>query len=294
MSATTEAAVRRSARELGYRPNAAAQALRRGTARAIALVVPDVTNPFFGQLLRGAQRAARAAGHWVALVDTENDRGWHRESFDVLRAGPVDGFLLFELEPPAKPSPGDHIVLIETESPHMPSVTFDVDAGATAAVGHLLALGHTRIGHLASAIDAPTFRIREAALRRELASAGIDPDQPRATAEFHVESATVAGHELIHEGVTAIVCDDDILAAGAYLAARDMGRAIPDELSIVGFDDLEIARLLDPPLTTVAADAELLGATAFGVLESRMAGRRTRRRTVLPTELVVRGSTAPA
>ena len=88
-------------------------------------------------------------------------------------------------------------------------------------------------------------------------------------------------------------CDDDIVAAGLYLAARERGLRIPRDLSVIGFDDMDFARVLDPALTTVALDAELLGATAFGLLEERMAGGRPRRPIVLPAELVVRGSTGP-
>ena len=100
VSAATQETVRRCARELGYRPNVAAQALRLGTSRAVALLVPDVTNPFFARVLGGAQRAAQEAGYTVALVDTGNDRRWEEQSFEALRAGPVDGYLLFEVMPP--------------------------------------------------------------------------------------------------------------------------------------------------------------------------------------------------
>ena len=98
VSAATQEKVRRVARELGYRPNVAAQALRLGSSRAVALLVPDVTNPFFARVLRGAQRAAQEAGYTVALVDTGNDRRWEEQSFEALRAGPVDGYLLFEVD----------------------------------------------------------------------------------------------------------------------------------------------------------------------------------------------------
>ena len=130
-----------AARELGYRPNVAAQALRLGTSRAVALLVPDVTNPFFGRVLRGAQRAAQAAGYTVALVDTGNDRRWEAQSFEALRAGPVDGYLLFEVSAPEALGPDQHVVLMETEAPGRPSVRFDAEGGAAAAFRHLLELG---------------------------------------------------------------------------------------------------------------------------------------------------------
>ena len=100
VSEATAERVRQVARELGYRPNAAAQALRLGASRAVALLVPDMTNPFFSRVLRGAQRAAAAAGYIVILVDTQNDRHWESQSFEALQAGPVDGYLLFEVTAP--------------------------------------------------------------------------------------------------------------------------------------------------------------------------------------------------
>ena len=134
ISARTEAAVRSAAEELGYRPNAAARALKTGAARAIVLVVPDITNPFFGGLLRGAQTAARAAGYAVALIDTDNDREWGSASAEALRAGPADGLLLFEVDPPPFAEGGEPIVVIESESRGHPSARLDVEGGADAAL----------------------------------------------------------------------------------------------------------------------------------------------------------------
>jgi DNA-binding LacI/PurR family transcriptional regulator len=294
VSSATQETVRRCARELGYRPNLAAQALRLGSSRAIALLVPDVTNPFFARVLRGAQRAAQEAGYTVALVDTGNDRRWEEQSFEALRAGPVDGYLLFEVMPPEGMGPDEHVVLIESRAPRRSSVRFDSEGGAEAAFRHLLELGHRRVGHLASAFEAPTFSLREAARRRVLSEAGLDPDAlPRAITEITIDDARDAAGPLLDEQPTAVFCDDDIIAAGLYLAARERGLRIPRNLSVVGFDDMDFARVLDPALTTVALDAELLGATAFELLMERMAGGRVRRPTVLPAELVVRGSTGP-
>jgi DNA-binding LacI/PurR family transcriptional regulator len=291
VSPRTQERVRLAARELGYRPNVAAQALRLGASRAVALLVPDVINPFFSRVLRGAQRAAAEGGYTVVLVDTANDPRWEEQSFEALRAGPVDGYLLFEVMPPDGLGPDEHVVLIESRAKGRSSVRFDSEGGAEAAFRHLLELGHRRIGHLASAFDAPTFDLREDARRRVLAEAGLDPDAlPRAVTEITIDDARDAAGPLLDERPTAVFCDDDIIAAGLYLAARERGVKVPRDLSIVGFDDMDFARVLDPPLTTVALDAELLGATAFELLEGRMAGRRGKG-TVLPAELVVRGST---
>jgi DNA-binding LacI/PurR family transcriptional regulator len=288
VSERTAEAVRAAAAELGYRPNAAARALKTGAARTVVLVVPDVTNPFFGPVLRGAQRAARAAGYAVALVDTARDRAYGTAVAEALQAGPADGLLLFAIDPPrASAARREPIVVIESGVRGLPGVRLDVERGTAAAVGHLLELGHRAIGHLASAVDGSTFRLRRRALE---ALAG---DAPAARSDFAPEAARDATLELLraHPGLTALFCDDDVLASGAYLAARALGRRIPADLSVVGFDDLAVARVLDPPLTTVRADAEELGRVAFELLAERMAGGRPGSR-VLDVELVVRESTA--
>jgi DNA-binding LacI/PurR family transcriptional regulator len=291
ISARTEALVREAASELGYRPNVAARTLRTGVARTVGLVVPDITNPFFGRMLRGAQRAAQRAGYTVMLVDTGGDRAWEATSLDALLAGPSDGLLLFEVDLP--PGTGQPAVRIEMPAGDQPTVRLDVEAGIDAAVDHLLELGHRRIGHVASAFLAPTFDLRAARLAARLDAAGLEP-AATVEAQFTFELAREASRPLLDSGATAVLCDDDILAGGLYLAARERGVRIPEALSVVGFDDLDFARVLAPPLTTVAADAERLGAAAFEALAGELAGSPAPREQLLPVRLEVRGSTAPA
>jgi DNA-binding LacI/PurR family transcriptional regulator len=289
ISAATEANVRATAAALGYRPNQAARALKTGAARAIALVVPDITNPFFGGLLRGAQTAARAAGYAVALIDTDNDRDWGAASAEALHAGPADGLLLFEVDAPKWAAGSEPIVVIESESRGHPSVRLDAEGGTEAAVNHLLELGHTKVGHVASVHDRPTFKLRRRAVDRRLGHPA-----PRVRSDFVLDGARDATLELLgaHPELTAVFCDDDVIAAGAYLAARELGLAVPGDVSIVGFDGLDIGRVLDPPLTTVAADSAALGRVAFELLTALLAGKRPRSR-VMAVELTIRGSTAP-
>jgi DNA-binding LacI/PurR family transcriptional regulator len=286
ISARTEEAVRRAAQELGYRPNVAARALRTGIARSVALVVPDITNPFFGRVLRGAQRAAQQAGYTVVLVDLGNDRAWEEASLQALLAGPADGLLLFEADLP--PGASEHAIQIEMCPERLPVVRLDVERGVDLALDHLFELGHTRIAHLASSFDAPTFDLRRDRIRERL-----DAEPPSVTAPFTFEGAAAAAGPLLDQGgFTAVFCDDDILAGGIYLAARERGISIPGDLSVVGFDDLDFARVLAPPLTTVAVDAEGLGAAAFEALSRSIAGETVEREQVMPVRLEVRESTA--
>jgi DNA-binding LacI/PurR family transcriptional regulator len=291
ISARTEAAVRAAAEELGYRPNVAARALRTGTARTVGLVVTDVTHPFFGPVLRGAQVAAWRAGYAVALVDVANDPDRELASFEALRAGPVDGFLFFTVDPPE--TSGEHVVALEVSPPGMASVRFDTERGTELAVRHLLELGHTCIGHLGSELDAETFRRRREALLSVLGEAGLEPG-PYARAPFRFEEARPAALELLDAGspMTAVYCDDDLLAGGVYLAARERGVGIPGDLSVVGFDDLPFAQVFEPPLTTIRIDPEALGGESFEVLAALMSGEPEPPGRVLPVELILRGSTA--
>ena len=292
ISARTEEAVRRAAVELGYRPNMAARALRTGAARSVGLVVPDVTHPFFGLTMRGAQEAAWSAGYAVALVDVPLDRPLDAP-LEALRAGTADGFIYFSVAPPEHRPGGERIVVIEAEPEGVPWVSLDTAGGTDAAFEHLIGLGHRRIAQLGSRTQYPTFQIRRARWRAALESVGVEPSgELWAGSGFDFDDAARAAGTLLEAAPTAIVCDDDILAGGVYLAARSRGLRIPEDVSVVGFDDLPFARVLSPPLTTVRADAPGLGCAAFEALAAVMAGEEVAGRT-LPVELVVRESTAP-
>jgi len=177
----------------------------------------------------------------------------------------------------------------------VPWVRLDVEGGTDAALEHLLALGHRRIARLGSWRDFPTFELRRARWLAALARVGVSPEPSLVAGSlFDFNQAAVAAGTLLDapDPATAVLCDDDILAGGVYLAARERGIRIPEDVSVVGFDDLDFAQVLWPPLTTVAADAERLGAVAFETLAAAMAGDLSEPGVVLPTELIVRGSTA--
>ena len=289
ISARTEAAVRAAADELGYRTNVAARALRMGSARTIGLVVPDVTHPFFGRLLRGAQAAAWQQGYAVVLADAANDPEWELASLAALRALTVDGYLFFRVDPP--PGPPLRAVTIEAASPGMPGVRLDAAGGTRAALAHLAELGHRRIGHLGSQVATETFRERRDAVR-----AVMEDPSLHAESAFSLDAASAAARELLgrEDRPTAIFADDDILAAGVYAAARSLGIAIPTQLSVVGFDDLELANQVEPALTTVHVPAEEMWNAAADRLLVALSGGVAPRRTEIQVSLVVRGSTAPA
>jgi DNA-binding LacI/PurR family transcriptional regulator len=288
------AAIRTAAQELGYRPNVAARTLRTGATDTVGLVVPDVRNPFFGALLRGAQHAARAAGRAVLLVDAQHDAADATAPADVLRAsGAVDGLLWFGRLPP------DHVredriplVLVEAELEGVTSVRFGVEDGFRAIGEHLRDLGHRRVGALRAKVpQEPTFEVRAAGLEAGL---GFAPQLEAVAPVITLEAGLVAARELLDrpDRPTAIVADDDNLAAAVVLVARELGIAVPGELSVAGCDDLDVVRVLD--VTTVRLEAEELGRVALEALTALLDGEDPPARQVLPAVPVLRGSTGPA
>jgi DNA-binding LacI/PurR family transcriptional regulator len=298
VSEATAENVRAAARDLGYRPNAAARALRSGTAAAVGLVVRDVTHPFFGRTLRGAQQAAWEAGHVVVLIDDNYGNALGGGSVAALRDGTIDGFLFFAVDPPPSLTApgGPPIVLVEAEQPRLPFVRLDAEGGADGAMAHLRELGHRRVGYLRSSVGGQTFDRRHARWAAHLRELGEDPEQQvTGFSAFDATSSIAAGRQLLQhpDRPSAFLCDDDLLAAGLLAAAAELGLDVPGDVAIVGFDDLDLARLTNPPLTTVRFDPEGLGAAAFELLHARLQGKRPRNR-VLPSELVVRRSTVGA
>jgi DNA-binding LacI/PurR family transcriptional regulator len=288
------------ARGLRYQPNASARNLRLGRAHTVALIVPNVANPYFSSVLLGAERAARAREHAVMLLDTGSDPDWLAWVSAVLVTRAVDGCIVYAADPLSQRQVsqlGRHVVLVEASSRGAGSVGLDIMGGINLAMSHLLELGHRRIAHLGAAFDQETFKLREAAYRASLESAGLAwRPELDVRARFQIEASTAAAERLLaldpDRRPTAIVCDDDLLAAGVYKAAGARGLRIPGDLSVVGFDDIELARMLEPELTTIAIPAEEVGALAVEMILGLVDGGSAKSRT-LPLSLRVRGSSGP-
>jgi DNA-binding LacI/PurR family transcriptional regulator len=286
------------ARGLKYQPNPSARSLRLGRARTIALIVPNVANPYFASVLLGAERAARERDHAVMLLDTGSDPDWPAWVGEVLASRAVDGCIVYAADPVSARQVrvlGRHVVLVEAAARSAGSVQLDIAGGIRLAMEHLLELGHRQIAHLAIDVDQETFRVRESAYRAALLAAGIafSPEYV-VRAWFDIEASTAAARRLLglDPRPTAILCDDDLQAAGVYKAAAALGLRIPVDLSVVGFDDIELARMLEPELTTVAIPAEEVGARAVAMILGLVDGGAPQSET-LSLALRVRGSSGP-
>jgi DNA-binding LacI/PurR family transcriptional regulator len=296
----TQEVILRAARELGYRPNSAARTLRSGRSRLIVLAVPDVSNPYFATVLQGAEQVARQHGYALMLASVRDEYDWRQVVLDALASRSVDGLILFTICPPTEDVSTvlqGKAVLVDAASHALPSLLLDIEAGMSAAMLHLLHLGHTKIAHLAAAVDADTFRLRRTAYLDALQTAGLPATADyQGRASFTIADARQAARRIL-EGPSppsAIVCDSDVLAVGVYKAAKDLQRTIPEDLSVVGFDDSMIARLLDPELTTVAIPTTVIGEQAFLLLLAVLEKGHTPAQVTVPLELVIRASTTEA
>ncbi|OIJ64491.1 LacI family DNA-binding transcriptional regulator [Streptomyces mangrovisoli] len=299
VSATTAQRVRDAARDLGYRPNLAARNLRLGQTRTVLLVVPALTSEFFAGIYTGAARVAADHGFGVVLYLSPDGIGPARDPFASAQSA-LAGVLASSMAADALTTiRGDQLPLVMLDSDPTGSlgaatVNLDITDGARQITRHLLGLGHRHFLHLASDVPSWTFHVRAQEIARRI---GATPGTTLRTAHTPISitgARTAAEAALATPGPrpTAVICDDDQLAAGAYKAVRRLGLRIPDDISVTGFDDLGLATAVDPELTTVRLDAELFGERGMKALLAVLDGR-TPDVGDIPVHLVTRGSTAP-
>ncbi|WP_030376104.1 LacI family DNA-binding transcriptional regulator [Streptomyces rimosus] len=291
--------VRAAARDLGYRPNLAARSLRMGRTRTALLVVPALTTEYFARVYTGAARVAADHDFGVVLYPSPEGIGPARDPFASARSS-LDGVIAAAMATDALAAlRGEELPLVMLDSdPDDPGATatvnLDIADGVRRLAAHLLGLGHRRITHLAAAVDSWTFHVRSATLAEALR--GVPDAEVRTEpAALSVDGGLRAAHAALTgpgPRPTALLCDDDLVAAGACKAARRLGLRVPEDLSVTGLDDLALSRAVEPELTTVRLPAEEVGAAGMHALMAALEGRPPAP-VSLPVELVVRGSTGP-
>jgi DNA-binding LacI/PurR family transcriptional regulator len=287
-------------RQLDYRPNSVARALVTGRSRTLGVVSFDTT--LFGpaSTLLGVERAAHDEGYFVSIVSLRSlDRSSFRSAIERLREQGVDGIVMIAPQDSAADAglelpDGPPIVAAEAgPDGSVPVVAVDQFAGAASATRHLLDLGHATVHHIAGPRDWPEARERIAGWKSALEAAGSKPP-PLLRGDWSARSGYELGHRLIERSdVTAVFVANDHMALGVFRALHESGRRIPDEISVVGFDDIPEAAYFTPPLTTVRQDFNEVGRCSLHALLGQVAtGAREPSRQMVPAELVIRDSTA--
>lgn len=291
--------IRQAAEERGYTPNAWAKSLRTRKSMMMGLTMPRLTDSGLAQMFEAAQRRALELGYQTVLVASEhaNDpdaalRGLLDGRTDglIISTATRDSAVLDQLA-----DSGVRFVLLNRSSGTHPGVFIDDRAGGAMAAEHLIRLGHTRIGHLSGPLDVSTGHLRFEGFRAALTSARLPIDERWvAPAHFDVERALEAARTVLGpaDRPTAIVAVNDTVAIAAMAVARELGLRVPDDLSVVGYNDSELAALMPIPLTTVRVPIPAMGASAVDLLMRRIAGEEVAS-IVLSPALIARQSTAP-
>jgi LacI family transcriptional regulator len=302
ISAETWERITHAARELGYAPNRFAQALKTNRSMTIACIVPDITNPFYPSLMRGIQSVTDGVGYDVIAVNTDGSAERERHFLDWSRLGRVDGVIgvFFTLRA------GDFRPLVEAGVPvvriesskkrggdiALDDIYVDSRAAALAVTRFLIGRGHRRIAMVAGRGGPQGVRVE--GYKEALAEAGGEP-LVVIEDEFSEVGGMRAAEAVLDSGYepTAIFAANDLMAIGVMQALRDRGIAIPREVAVAGFDDISAARLVTPPLTTVAQFQGDMGVKAAEILMERLAGSKPGAGTALemPFRLIERGST---
>jgi LacI family transcriptional regulator len=304
VSRQTVRRVERAAERLGYVPNAMARGLRTSKSYIVALVVPDITNPLFPPIARGAEQVLGQRGYTLVLTNTNNERDTESAQIEAMRARGVDGFIVAtaRLIDPVLDSLGTAavpVVLVNryTDSRSLPYVGGDDRRAITLCVDHLAGLGHQRIVHLAGPGDTSTGRDRASAFRQAMRERklSVPAGGIRACAAMTVAAGRDAMRRVLaaNRSFTAVVAANDLIALGALDALSDAGLDCPADVSITGLNDAALMDRLTPALTTVRIPLHDMGASAATAVLDMIARAEpeTIVQTLLPVELVVRAST---
>jgi LacI family transcriptional regulator len=306
VSEETARRVLAAAEELGYRPNPVARSLRTRRSHTVGVLIPDLNNPLFPPIVRGLDDRLAEAGYVALIGNTDGDDERERVVFERMRARHVDGFLLAtaHLRSPllAEAVRAELPVVLMNrlaEDYSFPSVSVDNERGVRMAVTHLAALGHRRIAHIAGPQDLSTGRNRYQGFVGAMASSGlpVDPGLIVFASRFSIEEGLRCCRELLEqpERCTAIAAGNDMLALGCYAALDAAGLSCPQDMSVVGFNDMPFIDLLHPPLTTVRFPHYQVGTEAAQLLLEKIGGNSGPVKILfLAPEFITRGSTAPA
>jgi LacI family transcriptional regulator len=305
VSEPTRARVLAAMEALNYQPNTLARSLRKGETNTLGLILPDSANPFFAEIGRSIEDTAYRLGYSLILCNTERDTAREEHYVDVLSKKQVDGMIFV--------AAGDRVdslnfllgrdvpvILVDRDLPNIEvdAVLTDNQLGGYLATRHLIELGHRQIACIIGPSSITPGADRITGYCNALEEAGISCDKSLIlSGDYHPNSGYELTCELLRLSTppTAIFALNDLMAMGALRAAAELGCRVPQDLAVIGYDNIELASFTNPPLSTVAQDKTELGTQAIQILIERTEDKtRPTQRLVLPPRLIVRGSTDPA
>ena len=295
----TRERVMQAVKACGYKMNTAARQLRRQRTETVLVVIPNIGNPFFSSIIQGIETCAQQRNYRVVLGETDTGSSEANSYAGYMRQRHADGTILLTAEGI------DNFIAVDADIPVVmaceylakspcPTVRIDNARAAEDAVNHLLELGHRRIAYINGPAASPLSKDRLKGYRRALKSAGVAVEKALLTrGDYSPGSGYVRAHQLLalDRPPTAIFTASDPMAIGVMRAANERRCRIPQQLSLVGFDDIRFAGFMTPGLTTVHQPRELIGSTAMEQLLQLLGGGTPPHDTVLEHRLVVREST---
>lgn len=259
--------VRQAAKTLGYRPNQAARALKTGNSRALGFIVPDLQNPFFPKIVQAAERRARELGYSLMLVDINDDPNIEREAFEQFAQAGVQAVMCGALKgslPAGLPFP---VIALDAPVPGSDGVYADHFGGGVLAMQHALQKGHERIGLLNGPQGVISARLRRDGAVSAAVEARIVWEQE---CHFSMEAARAFIERLASREATLVIAGNDVIAIGAMNALLERGLSVPDDVSLIGFDDIAWASIVRPRLTTIQQPIEQIGTRAVDATVRRI------------------------
>jgi LacI family transcriptional regulator len=301
----TAAVVRSAIEELKYFPDSHARSLVSGKSRILGLIVSDITNPFFPELVKGFSDAVVSHGYDILVSSTNYDSSQMALSVRRMLERKVDGVAIMTTEmDESLIDPFSHrkvpLVFLDvgTVADRISNIVVDYESGIDEAVDHLVALGHRRIGFISGPLNLKSARIRKTAFLRSLSRYGISEDDRLVQEGDHKVGGGLAAMERMLQvpvHPTAVLASNDLTAFGMMRAVRRAGMRVPQDISVVGFDDIWLAEFMDPPLTTVRLSREEIAQLACRALLDDLAKSpdpRQQREFSVETHLIIRESTA--
>ncbi|MCF7504680.1 MULTISPECIES: DNA-binding transcriptional regulator CytR [Vibrio] len=304
VSVSTRKRVEAAVLEAGYSPNTLARNLRRNESKTIITIVPDICDPYFAEIIRGIEDAAVENDYLVLLGDSGQQKKRESSFVNLVFTKQADGMLLlgtdhpFDVSKPEQKNLPPMVMACEfAPELELPTVHIDNLTSAFEAVNYLAQLGHKRIAQISGPATATLCKFRQQGYQQALRRAGVSMNPAYSTVgDFTFEAGAKAVRQLLAlpEQPTAIFCHNDAMAIGAIQEAKKLGLRVPQDLSIVGFDDIQFAQYCDPPLTTISQPRYEIGRQAMLMMLDLLKGNDVQAGSrLLEAKLVVRGSTAP-